>query len=129
MENASKALIIAGAILIAILLIGIGMFVYNSSMKPIDQSGQQMDAQAVQMFNTRIEQYAGTNKRAAQIKSLLSEVQALNSGGTGASKIEVTGIGNDVTSAQIALETNALYTVKLTYGNGGLVSSVAITKQ
>ena len=30
MENASKALIIAGAILLAIAIIGIGMFVYNN---------------------------------------------------------------------------------------------------
>ena len=30
MENASKALIIAGAILLAILIIGLGMFIYNS---------------------------------------------------------------------------------------------------
>ena len=128
MENASKALIIAGAILIAILLIGIGMFVYNSSMKPIDQSGQQMDAQAVQMFNTRIEQYAGTDKRAAQIKSLLSEIQALNSGGT-SNTISVTGIGTTVSAAQTALLTNAKYTVTLTYGGNGLVSTVKSTKQ
>ena len=30
MENASKALIIAGAILLSIAIIGVGMFVYNS---------------------------------------------------------------------------------------------------
>ena len=30
MENASKALIIAGAILLSILIIAIGMFIYNS---------------------------------------------------------------------------------------------------
>ena len=129
MENASKALIIAGAILIAILLIGIGMFVYNSSMKPIDQSGQQMDAQAVQMFNTRIEQYAGTGKRAAQIKSLLSEIQALNSGGTGAT-ISVVGPAGatSVSTAQTKLQTNQTYTVTLTYNNTtGLVEKVTIT--
>ena len=32
MENASKALIIAGAILLSIAIIGIGMYVYNLSL-------------------------------------------------------------------------------------------------
>ena len=31
MENASKALIIAGAILLSILIIGLGMFIYQQS--------------------------------------------------------------------------------------------------
>ena len=31
MENASKALIIAGAILLSIAIIGIGMYVYNNA--------------------------------------------------------------------------------------------------
>ena len=31
MENATKALMIAGAVLIAILIIGVGMMIYNSA--------------------------------------------------------------------------------------------------
>ena len=33
MENASKALIIAGAILISILIIGLGVFIYQGKSK------------------------------------------------------------------------------------------------
>ena len=33
MENASKALIIAGAILLSILIIGLGMFIYNQEQE------------------------------------------------------------------------------------------------
>ena len=35
MENASKALIIAGAILISILIIAIGMYIYSNSQSSI----------------------------------------------------------------------------------------------
>ena len=41
MENASKALIIAGAILIAILLISVGILVMNSVNKPIDEAANE----------------------------------------------------------------------------------------
>ena len=37
MENASKALLIAGAILIVILLIAVGMMVYNGAKGSIDK--------------------------------------------------------------------------------------------
>ena len=35
MENATKALLIAGAVLIVILLIGVGMLIFNSSTQPV----------------------------------------------------------------------------------------------
>lgn len=38
MENASKALIIAGAILISILLISLGIIMYNASTGTTDQA-------------------------------------------------------------------------------------------
>ena len=42
MENASKALIIAGAILISILLIAISMYIYNSAQGTIQNAGDKM---------------------------------------------------------------------------------------
>ena len=41
MENASKALLIAGAILICILLIAIGMYIYNSANSTVDSAVSQ----------------------------------------------------------------------------------------
>ncbi len=35
MENASKALIIAGAILLSILIIGLGMFIYQKKQQEL----------------------------------------------------------------------------------------------
>ena len=60
MENASKALIIAGAILLAILIIGLGMFIYNQAADTLD--GAQLDGQKVDSYNREFLQYEGTNK-------------------------------------------------------------------
>ena len=48
MENASKALIIAGAILLSILLIGLGMMVYSKAKGTLDNTG--IDDVAVQIL-------------------------------------------------------------------------------
>ena len=46
MENASKALIIAGAILVSILLISVGVIIINSTGKMTDQVGTSADKMA-----------------------------------------------------------------------------------
>ena len=46
MENASKALVIAGAVLVAILLIAFGMIMINSARTPIDEAAGQGEQQA-----------------------------------------------------------------------------------
>ena len=46
MENASKALIIAGAILLAILIIGLGIFIYRQAANTVSDTG--MDQLAIQ---------------------------------------------------------------------------------
>ncbi len=78
MENASKALLIAGAILIAILIIGIGMMVFNGIGSITDQQGAKVDAMAIQMFNAEFEGYKGTNVSGANVKALLSAIIANN---------------------------------------------------
>lgn len=57
MENASKALIIAGAILLSILIIGLGMFIYNQAASAMN--GANLDSQKVQAYNSEFEQYEG----------------------------------------------------------------------
>jgi len=58
MENASKALIIAGAILLSILIIGIGMFIYNQATQTIQKAN--LSGQEVTAYNSEFEQYEGT---------------------------------------------------------------------
>ena len=77
MENASKALIIAGAILIAILLITIGIVLINSGRDVTERGTAAMKSQAIQSFNAQFTPYEGTIT-GSQIKSLLSTVRSSN---------------------------------------------------
>lgn len=58
MENASKALIIAGAILLSILIIGLGMFIYQQASGAM--SGANLDPQKANAYNQEFKQYEGT---------------------------------------------------------------------
>ena len=78
MENASKALIIAGAILLSILIIAIGMYIYNSSQGAIDGAGKQISAQELDTFNRQWEMYEG-KQTGANVKSLVSKLSANSS--------------------------------------------------
>ena len=79
MENMSKAVIIAGAVLIAILLIGIGIALLNSSTPVVDQASENINSQAVHMFNSKFETYFGERVSGAKVKAFISKVIANNS--------------------------------------------------
>ncbi len=72
MENASKALIIAGAILLSILLIGLGMMVYSKAKGTLDDTG--IDDVAVQTFNSKFSDYEGSNVSGASVNALLTTI-------------------------------------------------------
>ena len=76
MENASKALIIAGAILISIVIISLGVVIVNNVTGIINDSAD-MSAQEVAAFNSKFENYAGTRKGSA-VKALLNDIQQHN---------------------------------------------------
>ncbi|MBP3463083.1 MAG: hypothetical protein J6K45_01175 [Clostridia bacterium] len=77
MENASKALLIAGAILICILLIAIGMYIYNSAQTTIQTAAGQMNQQDKQMYNSMIQKYIGT-KSGSEIKRMIEDTISQN---------------------------------------------------
>ena len=57
MENASKALIIAGAILLSILIIAVGMFIFTSSQTTIQEGATQISTQERNAYNQQFIQY------------------------------------------------------------------------
>ena len=85
MENASKALIIAGAILLAILIIGLGVFIYNQASNTVSDTG--MDQIAVRQFNAQFEPYIMNNASGATAMALYDTVQAYNATATTEKKI------------------------------------------
>lgn len=131
MENASKALIIAGAILLAILLISLGIIVYRQAAGVMDNNA--MDEVAVTTFNEKFQQYEGENVRGTQVNSLLNTVKQNNLSNSGdTSKIvTVTYKGDNWTGTKDQTGkalTGKSYTVTCTTDpNSGYITSIAIT--
>ena len=75
MENASKALIIAGAILLSILIIAIGMYIYTSSHNSISEAGSQISEQEKTSFNQQWNTYEG-QQGGNNVKALLQKIIA-----------------------------------------------------
>ena len=105
MENASKALIIAGAILLAILIIALGVYIFNqarSATNMDDLSNQQVEA-----HNATFQNYEGTIN-GTQAKALIDAVRNNNQRMPTLGQISVDGVsGNGLKdNAKLATEKN-----------------------
>lgn len=100
MENASKALIIAGAILLSILIIALGMFILTKATSSADVSTA-LTENEIQAFNKKFENYAG-NQLGSNVISLISVARSTMSANTqtqsGTITMSVT-LQNDPTAA------------------------------
>lgn len=76
MENASKALLIAGAILLAILLISLGLLAFRGASDTVTNNN--MDAAEIEAFNMKWEKFIGTNVSASNVNALISSAIAHN---------------------------------------------------
>lgn len=76
MENASKALLIAGAILLAILIISLGIIIFNQGNE-IARSNNLTEIEILQ-FNEKFTSFEGTNVRGSQVNSLLNRIVQSN---------------------------------------------------
>ena len=130
MENASKALIIAGAILLAILIISLGILIYNKASSVAQKNG--MDEVEISSFNQKFTQYEGTVK-GSTVRALVQAVIASNSSAENEERpIELSGVvemasgGTQATTSNI--KSANTYTVTCAYGDNGLVNSIAIAE-
>ena len=70
MENSSKALLIAGSILVCILVIAVGMYIYNTSGSSIQASVSTMSTSEIEAYNVKYTMYEG-EQTGATVKSLV----------------------------------------------------------
>ena len=77
MENASKALIIAGAILISILIVGLGVIIYNN-VADIAGDTSAIDQTQVSAHNSPIESYFGDQVTGSNVRALITYVNGIN---------------------------------------------------
>ena len=142
MENASKALIIAGAILLAILLISLGIMIYTQASGVVNTNA--MSEVEISTFNKKFTQYGSSNVRGSQINALIDAIvqNNLSNSGDDSRKVALTqssGTGawsgttvsnNKITSASQAATALSGKTYNVTYtpnSTTGLVESVTIT--
>lgn len=144
MENASKALIIAGAILLSILIIGLGMFIYTQAQEAIGGAG--LTSEQVTAYNSKFLAYEGT-RNGASVRSLCDTVRNHNNvntddasqqigilyenGSKGAAKTEATiddvVDGKTITDVKTAIKNGKTYFVDFDYAKSGKIISVKIT--
>ena len=115
MENASKALIIAGAILLSILLISLGIMIYNQAQDTVNNSG--MSQAELQAFNNKFLKYEGT-RTGSEVKALINEVIVSNADGNNEYRQVYVKIGNGTSTytpnTQSILNSSS-YNVKMQY--------------
>ena len=141
MENASKALLIAGAILIAIVLISLGVIILQQGQE-VSKNANMSEAQ-IAAFNAKFTQFEGRNVRGSVVKQLYRTVLQNNIAEKDATKkVSIAlGTGASAPSAVTAMATNAtqlpaaigdsgqVYNVACTYSTTtGLITTVTISK-
>lgn len=125
MENASKALIIAGAILLAILIIGLGVFIFGQVANSVGNTG--MEQLTVQQFNSQFENYEGT-QTGSQVKQLLKVVRSNNYTYSDDESMKVT-VNKDQGKVP-NIGSGKMYTVTLERNpNNGLVQNIQIAEK
>lgn len=117
MENASKALIIAGAILLAILLISLGIMIFNQAQDTVSNSG--MTQAEISAFNNKFLKYEGKQKGTV-VKSMINEVLASNADSNNTNrqiKFRKNADEVDTINTSLIKNTNS-YDIRLEYKNG-----------
>lgn len=123
MENASKALIIAGAILLAILIISLGIMIYNQASGVVNNNA--MSEVDITTFNQKFEQYVGDRVRGANVIALISAVKSNNEVNSDDESKKVTLTGKTETSQ---IGTGKTYKVSITEYKNGLVNKISIAE-
>lgn len=132
MENATKALIIAGSVLIVIVLISVGVSILSSTKGLENNTQETADVMETNSFNSRFTGYVGQNLSGSQIKSLCSTVIASNAKNT-AHKVSLsngttTGTESSVISTIASgISANARYNVSSAYDVEGYIVTLTIS--
>ena len=135
MENATKALLIAAAILIAIIIISLGIAVVTKGQESVNNIDLS-DAEAA-AFNAKFKAYEGANVSTSDVNAMVSAVISHNQNNPD-NKITITDstentaldlVGDNAAYTGFTKLTGAKrYTVKCTYTNG-LISTIEVDEK
>lgn len=131
MENATKALLIAAAVLIAIVLIAVGIRILSSTQGVTNSVDEVSDAMGKSVFNSQFTDYTG-RQSAAQVKAVVNKAAATHRDGT-SRKVNVVFNGetkdtaDEIAGILSSLGVNSFYTVGVALDGAGYVNQVTIT--
>ena len=117
MDNASKALIMAGAILIAVALVGVGVYLYSSAAGMMNSGVDELATADMFTKNSKIEMYEGSIT-GAEVKQLDRAIKAYNAKDVFPADIKLT-LPKSVVNSKT-------YTATISYDTAGWVSSVTV---
>ncbi len=122
MENATKALIIAAAILIAIVLISLGVFVLGQGTEMVKENSD-MSPMQISAYNSKFESYLGEKVSGSKAKQLITTIEQHNRSNDSTQQV---GFEGEINSAS---KINMGNTYKITVpSNGGYSKSGLIVK-
>lgn len=135
MENASKALLIAGAVLIALVIVSLGVVLFNRFSGPV-KNNSSLSQQEIQAFNNKITPYTGRNISGSQVNALVQTAVSINynalKDNNTSRYVTITGdasvvIEGEEVSSQRA-KTGKFYTVTATANDSGLLTNIEVTE-
>ena len=129
MENASKALIIAGAILIAIVLITLGVVILQQGDSTTQTGETALNSREIESFNSQFQKYEGDSVSGTNVKALINAINSSNAAQNnsgGEHKIEF--YGTSISKIK-DVKPEKKYKVELRdHNNDGYVDQVNITE-
>ena len=132
MENATKALIIAAAILIAIVLISLGVFVLGQGTNLVQENSDLTPAE-ISAFNSKFEVYFGDKVSATRVKQLKKFVEQYNKTADKDKQINDENKGKDNKKGNFfhyysSIELSKKYKIEGIYSNSGLLVGINLSE-
>ena len=134
MENASRAILIAGAVLIVLVVASVVVIFFNKGANSAEQVGKNTQEVYVQSHNAQFNIYEGENRKKAEIDKLVSVVNNNNRrDGAHIVTIAGTGIAYDATNNRYTFAGENFvggimqdYDVTLTYNGKGFIETINV---
>ena len=121
MDNASKALIMAGAILIAVALVGVGVYLYSSAAGMMNSGVNELASADMMTKNSKIELYEG-QITGSELKTLFRQLKTYNAKDIFPTDLTISGV------AEADVRASANYKITLGYDTEGWVKSITAAK-
>lgn len=78
MDNAAKALVIAGGILLAIIIISLGVYIWQLSGNFLNQGEIEKEQEKIKAFNQEYESYQRQNIRGTDVVTIINKIRNNN---------------------------------------------------